>query len=213
MKLLCILATARAVSIDWEALHPSSSANTETAAAGEAVTFTWTDTHDVWAMADQTHYDSCDFNGAVEVHSTSVKTGDVSGLGETKYYACHVGSHCESGQKVAITWAGTATPAPTGGCPAAAHDSDHDHDHAVDYAGACQLNGNYPLYSSEAEAAAVEESTSGTAHQMGDYWMPDCLEDMNHGDYTGDATVCGTVSSDAARGLGLGMLSLAALLA
>jgi hypothetical protein len=48
---------------------------------------------------------------------------------------------------------------------------------------------------------------------MGDYWMPDCLEDMNHGDYTGDATVCGTVSSDAARGLGLGMLSLAALLA
>ena len=116
MRLLpCVLATAAAANVDWESMHPTPAPtpNTLSAAAGETVTFTWTDTHDVWLMPDQAAYDSCTFTSAKEIHSTSVKTGDVSGLGETKYYACHVGSHCESGQKIAITWAGTATPAPT----------------------------------------------------------------------------------------------------
>ena len=108
----CVLATAAAAkTVDWESMHPSSGANTKSADAGETVTFNWDETHDVWLMPDEAAYNSCTFTNAVEIHSTSVKTGDVAGLGETKYYACHVGSHCESGQKIAITWAGTATPA------------------------------------------------------------------------------------------------------
>jgi hypothetical protein len=138
-----------------------------------------------------------------------VKTGDVSGLGETKYYACHVGSHCESGQKIAITWAGTATPAPTDACP-----EPHDHDHSghshrrlsMEYAGACQDGGNYPLYATEAEANAVN-TVDGTSHQMGNYWMPNCLEHAYHGAYTGDAPTCGAAGSDAASTLGVGALA------
>ena len=95
----CVLATAAAAkTVDWESMHPSSGANTKSADAGETVTFNWDETHDVWLMPDEAAYNSCTFTNAVEIHSTSVKTGDVSGLGETKYYACHVGSHCESGQ-------------------------------------------------------------------------------------------------------------------
>ena len=218
MRLLpCVLATAAAANVDWEGMHPSSSANTLSATEGETVTFTWTDSHDVWLMADETHYNNCDWDGATEIHSTSVKTGDVSGLGETKYYACHVGSHCESGQKIAITWAGTATPAPTPApgsptprptaCPEAHDHSDHDHSRrlSMTYAGACQDGGNYPLYATEAEANAV--AGDGTSHQMHGYWMPDCLEHAYHGAYTGDAPTCGATESDAASTLGVGALA------
>ena len=70
MRLLpCILAAAAAANVDWESMHPSSSANTLSAAAGETVTFSWTDTHDVWLMADETHYTNCDWDGATEIGS------------------------------------------------------------------------------------------------------------------------------------------------
>ena len=221
MRLLpCVLATAAAANVDWESMHPTPAPtpNTLPAAAGETVTFTWTDTHDVWLMPDQAAYDSCTFTSATEIHSTSVKTGDVAGLGETKYYACHVGSHCESGQKIAITWAGTATPAPTPApgsptprptaCPEAHDHSDHDHSRrlSMTYAGACQDGGNYPLYATEAEANAVN-TVDGTSHQMGNYWMPNCLEHAYHGAYTGDAPTCGAAGSDAASTLGVGALA------
>ena len=210
MRLLpCILAAAAAANVDWESMHPSSSANTLSAAAGETVTFSWTDTHDVWLMADETHYTNCDWDGATEIHSTSVKTGDVAGLGETKYYACHVGSHCESGQKIAITWAGTATPAPTGDCPEPHTSTDHSGHHhrrlSMTYDGACQHEKNYPLYATEAEANAV--AGDGTSHQMHGYWMPDCLEHAYHGAYSGDAPMCGAAESDGAARVGVGALA------
>ena len=64
------------------------------------------------------------------------------------------------------------------------------------YDGACQENKNYPLYATEAEANAVN-TVDGTSHQMGNYWMPNCLEHAYHGAYTGDAPTCGAASSDA----------------
>ena len=219
MRLLpCVLATAAAANVDWEGMHPSSSANTLSATEGETVTFTWTDSHDVWLMADETHYNNCDWDGATEIHSTSVKTGDVSGLGETKFFSCSVVSHCKDGQKVAITWAGTATPAPSGATPApvacpATHDhSDHHHRRlSMEYAGACQYDKNYPLYATEDEANAVTEG-DGTARQMGNYWMPNCLEHMYHGGYSGDAPTCSAAASDAAGRVGISALALAAAL-
>ena len=210
MRLLpCVLATAAAANVDWESMHDYGVAKTLSADAGETVTFDWTGTHDVWLMADQAAYDSCSFTGATEIHSTSVKTGDVAGLGETKYYACSVVDHCNEGQKIAITWSGTATPAPTGGCPTASDHSDHTHDHSghsMEYAGACQYDKNYPLYATEDEANAVTEG-DGTARQMGNYWMPNCLEHMYHGDYSGDAPTCGAAGSDGAARVGVGALA------
>ena len=215
MRLLpCILAAAAAAAnVDWESMHPSSSANTLSAGAGETVTFSWTDTHDVWLMADEAAYNSCSFTGATEIHSISVRTGDVSGLGETKFFSCSVVSHCKDGQKIAITWAGTATPAPSGATPApvacpATHDhSDHHHRRlSMEYAGACQYDKNYPLYATEDEANAVTEG-DGTARQMGNYWMPNCLEHMYHGDYSGDAPTCSAAASDAAGRVGISALA------
>ena len=74
------------------------------------------------------------------------------------------------------------------------------------YAGACQDEGNYPLYATEAEANAVN-TVDGTSHQMGNYWMPNCLEHAYHGAYTGDAPTCGAAESDAASTLGVGALA------
>ena len=210
----CVLATAAAAkTVDWESMHPSSSANTKSADAGETVTFNWDETHDVWLMPDEAAYNSCTFTNAVEIHSTSVKTGDVSGLGETKFFSCSVVSHCKDGQRIAITWAGTATPAPSGATPApvacpATHDhSDHHHRRlSMEYAGACQYDKNYPLYATEDEANAVTEG-DGTARQMGNYWMPNCLEHMYHGDYSGDAPTCSAAASDAAGRVGISALA------
>ena len=74
------------------------------------------------------------------------------------------------------------------------------------YDGACQENKNYPLYATEAAANAVN-TVDGTSHQMGNYWMPNCLEHAYHGAYTGDAPTCGATESDAASTLGVGALA------
>ena len=76
----------------------------------------------------------------------------------------------------------------------------------MEYAGACQYDKNYPLYATEDEANAVTEG-DGTARQMGNYWMPNCLEHFYHGDYSGDAPTCGATESDAASTLGVGALA------
>ena len=72
-----------------------------------AFTFTWTDNHDVWEFKDEASYNACNFAGAVEKASTSVKTVDISPgttAAQTRYYGCSVGSHCDDGQKIAISW-------------------------------------------------------------------------------------------------------------
>ena len=97
---------ATTADVDWEAMHPSASANTLTVAAGTTVTFTWTDNHDVWEFASEADYNSCNFAGAVEKASTSVQTVDVAAptAATTKYYGCKVSDHCTDGQKIAISW-------------------------------------------------------------------------------------------------------------
>ena len=101
--------------VNWEAMHPSASANTLAVAVGTTVTFTWTDTHDVWEFPDEAAYNSCDFTGAVEHASTSVQTVDIvpaTSTAQTKYFGCKVSDHCNEGQKVVITWE-VSTPSPT----------------------------------------------------------------------------------------------------
>ena len=88
-------------------MHPSATANTLTLTAGTTATFTWTDNHDVWEFASEADYNSCNFAGAVEKASTSVQTVDVAApttAATTKYFGCAVSSHCEDGQKIAISW-------------------------------------------------------------------------------------------------------------
>jgi len=61
-------------------------------------------------------------------------------------------------------------------------------------AGACASDGDWPFYCTEAEAVAV--SPDGTAHAMGDLYMPDGVSMVMDGTYAGDADACECGSSD-----------------
>ena len=61
-------------------------------------------------------------------------------------------------------------------------------------AGACASDGDWPFYCTEAEAVAV--SPDGTAHAMGDLYMPDGVSMVMDGTYAGDAAACECGSSD-----------------
>ena len=104
---LALALTAQAIEIDWripgaEQLPPV----TVDPATDETITFKWSFTHNVYEMPSAAAMDSCDFSGAKEIAGSSSGgsvTVDAPAAGETKYYACEVGSHCNAGQRVAIT--------------------------------------------------------------------------------------------------------------
>ena len=66
--------------------------------SGEVLEFEWKGAHNVYRMQDKAAFDACDF-------STATKLGAVSPLlhtmgTATTYFACNVGAHCNSGQKL-----------------------------------------------------------------------------------------------------------------
>ena len=100
--------SVEAAAVDWVAAF-GADPKTLAAAAGAAVVFSWTGNHDVQEMADAAAFEACDFSGATYLgDATGVEVAGASS--GTKYYSCSVGSHCDYGQKVAVTW-GETTPA------------------------------------------------------------------------------------------------------
>jgi hypothetical protein len=85
---------------------------------GTRLVFKFSASHDLWLMASQSAYDSCDFSGAVELarddHGGATDTTDMNngltnlyravatGTGDL-LFACEKGDHCSGGQKVKIT--------------------------------------------------------------------------------------------------------------
>ena len=80
---------------------------------GYKLSFRYSSYHNVYLMASEDAYDSCDFTGATELVSTSLGSGSdvtppnlyeavVTAAGMF-YFACQVSGHCDMGQKVAIT--------------------------------------------------------------------------------------------------------------
>ena len=107
----------------WSAIPSSPSSYTVT--VGDKLSFRYNSNHNLYLMASKAAYDSCNFDGATELGSSSVGggTGETPNLYEavvttagTLYLACQVsaGSHCAGGQKVAITAAAIAAAAPPG---------------------------------------------------------------------------------------------------
>ena len=105
----------------WDAIpQPIASYNVST---GTRLTFKFSNSHNLWLMGSQAKYDACDFSGATELASTdhggatnqqdiafgheNLYEATVAGEG-TLRFACQVGSHCLSRQKVVVH----VTPAP-----------------------------------------------------------------------------------------------------
>eukprot|EP00966_Prymnesium_polylepis_P024990 576154-Prymnesium_polylepis.1 len=80
---------------------------------GDKLSFMYSEHHNVYLMASQTAYDSCDFTGATALALesqgglTSSTTPNlyeaVATSAGTLYIACQVGSHCAAGQKITVT--------------------------------------------------------------------------------------------------------------
>ena len=84
---------------------------------GTTLVFRYSASHNVWRMPSARAFDACDFSAATELAGTSyggVAAADVGRLGYanvyeahlhtagTVYFACQVGAHCTSGQKIAV---------------------------------------------------------------------------------------------------------------
>ncbi|KAK7242501.1 hypothetical protein SO694_00017223 [Aureococcus anophagefferens] len=117
--IILVAALARAVELDWIAQF---SVEDKTFTAAGDVVFRWTGTHNVEKMASFDAWESCDFSGATLVGESSGATASGDD-GETAYYACSVSSHCDWGQKVAVTFEappGVPSAAPTSAAPSGA---------------------------------------------------------------------------------------------
>jgi len=120
--IILVAALARAVELDWIAQF---SVEDKTFTAAGDVVFSWTGTagtHNVEKMASFDAWESCDFSGATLVGESSGATASGDD-GETAYYACSVSSHCDWGQKVAVTFEappGVPSAAPTSAAPSGA---------------------------------------------------------------------------------------------
>jgi hypothetical protein len=66
--------------------------------------FTWAGGHNVYLMKDKAAFDACKFDTATKLADKSGYKHHVMGKnGDVLYFACQVGSHCSSGQKLAVT--------------------------------------------------------------------------------------------------------------
>ena len=80
--------------------------------AGDVLKFGWAGTHNVYQMKDKAAFDSCDFSGSANIGGVSPVYYTMGAA--TTYFACKVGSHCVSGQKLsAVIGGGTGGSSPT----------------------------------------------------------------------------------------------------
>ena len=80
----------------------------QTVAVNTAVTFKWSELHNVWLMPNKAAYDACDFSQARELASISVTeyTYKASAAG-TVYFGCQVTGHCSfANHKMTLTVTG-----------------------------------------------------------------------------------------------------------
>ena len=92
--------------IDWILGLSDSAARAKTIYAAtnapNEVLFKWTDTHNIYLLPDVTAFTNCDFSSATPLGSTTPVIHTVSSTG-ILYFACRVGTHCQDGQKLALT--------------------------------------------------------------------------------------------------------------
>lgn len=93
-------APTASVTIDWDAASGWGSGSFD---AGTRLQFEWSGSHNVYLLPSEAAYNSCDFSGATLLGSSSPLTYDIPTSTNTSlYFACSVGSHCNSGQKLEV---------------------------------------------------------------------------------------------------------------
>jgi peptidoglycan/LPS O-acetylase OafA/YrhL len=106
-------------SVDWTKGF-SGKAEDQTAAvkSGEVLTFVWTGNHNVFLMKDKAAFDACDFSAATELGSASPVLHTMGTA--TTYFACQVGTHCVSGQRLSAVATNAPNPTPAAPTPVVA---------------------------------------------------------------------------------------------
>jgi hypothetical protein len=102
--------TAGGIDVDWMAGFASESARKKEASVGDTLNFRWGQgSHDVYLMPSQQAFAACDFSSATKLGETTGIHYKLTSL--PAYFACgkYAGSHCQAGQKMAVTAAGTTT--------------------------------------------------------------------------------------------------------
>ncbi|XP_062184171.1 uclacyanin-2-like [Phragmites australis] len=89
---------------DWSTKNPVS--------VGDTVEFTYGSTHTVDELSEA-NYNVCSFSSPVSSNSSG-RTAFKFDTAGTRYFACKTGTHCNQGQKVAITVADSAAAPPQG---------------------------------------------------------------------------------------------------
>ena len=98
--------TAQAAKIiDWK-LGMSAEEQAQNVKVNTAVVFKWNGAHNVYIFPSKAAFDSCNFDKATKLGTTSPYTYKASSPG-VFYFGCEVGSHCKDKQKLALTVAGT----------------------------------------------------------------------------------------------------------
>ena len=95
--------------IDW--IIPMSP-QTLTISVGDSVRFEWMSTHNVYLSASESDFSNCVTTGGTElsrIRSDGFFETVLVEIG-TYYYICSYGSHCDRGQKIAVTVEATADP-------------------------------------------------------------------------------------------------------
>ena len=79
----------------------------QTVALNTEVVFKWSGFHNVYELSDKKAFDACDFSKAKALasHNQGPFTYKASSAGIV-YFACKVGGHCSSKQKLALTVTG-----------------------------------------------------------------------------------------------------------
>ena len=116
-RVLALAATSQAVVISWRT-GMRTSEQSVTVASDEDVTFEWSGNHNV-RLVTKEEFDRCDKTNAVAVGDRdespytmlAAAFAETFGFDTPAYFVCGISTHCEEGQKVAITMIdGSAIP-------------------------------------------------------------------------------------------------------
>ena len=95
--------TAKTYNVFWT-LGMSLNEQQETVSLGDEIVFAWTGLHNVYKFPTKAAFDACDFSDAAELapHSQNDYVYKANEVG-TFFFSCEIPSHCELGQKLALT--------------------------------------------------------------------------------------------------------------